>query len=345
MSLDASAAVAEPVVVPAADQPPGDAKPLGFNDRWKAAEANEPDADDAPPAPKPAAAKPPAADKRSQLESLAKELGLSLNGDEVTVAERAEFRRAKEKREAEWERRERAITEKETSVGSNEKVKRADAIFDAIERGDPDAFAKAVNAKDFNDFQTSFIKRLADPNYAELQRLQKRVEEADELKKQQEEQQRQNENNAARARAYSSYMSTLSETCKASANPLVAAMHDDPLFLQAVYNIQEQSWDKELERTCTVEEAIAKASKGAKSPLKNELRELYNRLHKGFGADVAGAAVEAAQKAGGKRPAPKTAVTPAHSTNAGGPPKPIGEMTPNEWAEYKKKRYAEEAEG
>lgn len=337
-------------VIPAAAEPSAD-KP--WKERWAAAGGDDADdaADDdepiegapaAPPAGKAPAAAKPAADKRGQFEALAKELGFSLDGNAVTVAERAEFRRAREKREADWATRERAISDKEKLTPEDAEFARIGrALLDAKERGDPDAFAQALKAKDFNEFQQDFIKRLADPNYGELRKLQAKVEEGEKLKLQQEEQAKQNATSQARARAYQTYMSTLSETCKASADPLIAEMHDDPLFLQAIYNIQEQNWDPDLGKTCTAEEAIARAAKGAAKPLKDEMRQLYEKLHKAFGGGAA--AAEAGSKgSNGKRPAPKTAVTPKNTTGSSGAPKSVSEMVADgTWAEYKKKKFAE----
>ena len=332
---------AQALETPPTGAAPPIAAPKSFEDRWKAVGGEDLDAPEpveAPPAEaksKPAAAAPP--DERAQLEALAKKLGFAIDGNGVTVAERADFRRAREKREKEWADREAKLLEREKSTPEDAEFARTGrAILDAIERGDPDAFAREVKAKDFNEFQQNMIRRLADPNYGELRKLQQWKDDQEKLRVQQEEQQRQNAENAKRAEAYKSYMATLSATCKASADPLVASMHDDPLFLQAVYNIQEQNWDKDLMRTCTAEEAIAKAARGAAKPLKDELQELYQRLHKAFG----GATTEA--KPNGKKPAPKTAVTPKATTaDGGGAPKPVSEMTPAEWAEYKKKKFAE----
>ncbi len=137
-----------------------------------------------------------------------------------------------------------------------------------------------------------------------------------------------------------SYMDNLTATCQKSANPLVQAMADDPLFLQAVFAIQRDHWDPETESTLTVEQAIKKAAKGARTDLESELRGLHERLSKGFAAPSIPAKV-AALNGNGKKPAPKTAVVPSSSNGGGSVPKSVGEMTPQEWAKYKAARFAE----
>jgi hypothetical protein len=136
-------------------------------------------------------------------------------------------------------------------------------------------------------------------------------------------------------------MSNLTATCQKSTNPLVAAMADDPVFLQAVFQIQKENWDQETQQTVTVEQAIKKAMRGAKQDLESEMRGLYDRLHKGF-SSVGETAPAAAAKTNGKKPAPKTAVVPATSTGGGGgPPKRPSEMSSKEWAAYKAAKFAE----
>lgn len=345
--------VAPTLVTPPAEQPPEPKRERPFHERFEAKErelgvdsdddaetADEPEAPaaTAKPAPgkkAPAATKP---DRRAELESIAKELGYSLDGNVVTVAERADWRATKKREHDALAAREQAVKALESSAGSNEQVKRATAILDAIEKGDPEGFAAAVGTKDFNEFQESFIKRLADPNYKELRELQKwrdeekgRAEKTEQEAAQRAEQQKRGELRAG-------YMKNLSETASKSTDKLAATMADDPMFLNVLFQIQSENWDPTEQKTLTIEQALDRGVRGSKTTLREELKGLYERLGKAFGAAAQAAAV-ATLKNG--KPAPKTAVTPTRTVDASGATKPWSERTQAEWAAYRNKRFAE----
>jgi hypothetical protein len=346
------------IVIPAADQPPAPATPKPFAERWAAVESKADDgASSDPPteatgAPEKKAGRPaatpakPVADPReaklAQLKALSEEMGLAFDDSGVSVVERAEHRRAIRRQKDDIEQQRAALNKEKGDFESNkgEKLARAEAILSALESGDPDGFAKHAGFKDFNDFQHNFLKRLADPNYGELRKLQQWKEEQEAERKKGETEAQQRAESQSRAEALSAYMGNLTATCQKSANPLVAAMAEDPVFLQAVFQIQKENWDPDTQQTLTVEQAIKKAAKGAKNDLESELRGLHERLNKGF-ASVGETAPAAAAKANGKKPAPKTAVVSATSTGGGGPPKKLGDMTTKEWAAYKAAKYAE----
>jgi hypothetical protein len=341
---EAAAAVeAAPIAVPAAEQPPAPKKIQSLADRWKAKTGEElgsPDevaAEPAAPAaeaPKAKAATPP--DDSAAFHALAQKLGYALDGKSVLPSDRIKWESAKKRQEEGIAARERAVQEAEGKV--SDRVRKAESILDAIERGDPDGFAASVGVKDFNEFQQNFIKRLADPNYQELRKLQQWKEQQEEQRKKAEEEGKTKAQQEQRATAYRTYMDSLSKTCAASSNPLVAAMHDDPLFLRSIYTLQEENWDDVAQRTITVEEAIKRASKQGGKPLEDELRTLYERLSKGFTpGETAPAAVA---KTNGKKVAPKTAVTPAGATSAvaGGSKKP-SQMSPQEWRAYSASKF------
>jgi hypothetical protein len=342
MSEAAAAISPAPVAVPAADQPPGDSQPRSFADRWKAhggedLDVEEP-AEDASTKP-PTEAKPDAsattkvtAGDRAMFEALAKKLGIKVENGAVKPSERIAWESAKKRQEEGLAAREAKLREAEAGIESSPRVKKAEAVLAAFENGDPEGFASALGVKDFNEFQQSFLKRLADPNYAELRKLQQwkeqqETERAENEKRTAEQQRQQQVQQAERA-----YMTTLSETCKASSNPLVAAMHDDPLFLQAVYRIQKKHWNPEQQKTVTVEEAIQEGLEG-------ELRKLKERLDRGFGSGTTNEGTPAAKN--GKRPAPRTGITPPNASLAGGAAKKPSEMSPLEWREYSRKRLEE----
>lgn len=342
-------APAAPVAIPPAEQPPAPVREKSFAERWKEHGGDEAEAADAAEAPsvpepeKPAEAKPrnadPTAGDRAMFDALAKKLGYSIDGKAVLPTDRIKWEQAKKRQEEGLAVREKAVKDAEAAAGSNERVKKAESILAAIESGDPDGFAAAVGRKNFNEFQEEFIKRLADPNYTELKRLKEWKEQQEQERVRATEEAKQREESEVRERLRAGYMDSLSKTCAASSNPLVAALAEDPNFLQAVFRIQQENWDPVQQKTVTAEEAIRKAAKGAKQPLEDELRGIYERLGKGFGA--AAPAAETAPVKNGKKPAPKTAVTPPNTTGGASAPKKPSDMTPLEWREYSRKRLEE----
>ena len=335
-----------PVAVPAADQPPPEtSQPKSFNERWKAhggedldaPGGDEPDATEATkPETKPTG--PVTAGDKAMFEALAKKLGVKIDGGAVKPSERIAWENAKARAESGLAAREakaqQMLSEAESALKSNPRLQKADAIINAYEAGDPDGFAAALGAKDFNEFQQSFLRRLADPNYGELRKLQQWKEQQEAERVKTEEQSREQQRHQQIQQAERTYMSTLSQTCKASSNPLVAAMHDDPLFLQAVYRIQKKHWNPEQQKTVSVEEAIQEG-------LESELRSLHGRLSRGFGGGVAAEATPGAPPRNGKKPAPRTGITPANASLAGGASKKPSDMSPLEWREYTRRKLEE----
>ena len=366
---DAAAAVNVPIIAP----PPAAAAPAvtenikqpassgKFAERWDAMEAKlgtgEENAAEAEAAnttqaephksAKPAAdAKPKSgeatAGDRGMFEALAKKLGYTIDGKGVLPSDRISWENAKKRQEEGLAAREAKVKEAEAGVSSSPRVQKAESILKAIEEGDPDGFASAVGKKNFNEFQEEFIKRLADPNYSKLKELEQWKEsqskaEEDRKKKTEELQKTQEYKQQRQA-----YLNDLVEKSKTSTDPVVAAMHDDPLFVDAIFRIQQQQYKASGERILPPEEALDKAVQGAKQPFRAELKQLAEKLAKAFGltAPTAPAATEAKPK----RVAPRTAVTPPNTTDAAGANKKVSEMTSKEWREYSRKRYAEAAE-
>lgn len=354
MSDAAAATAPEPVVIPPADVPPEPAAPKSFDERWKAKAAVEPVVDEPaepaqPAAPKATPAKPaPAGDAdRAQLKALAAKLGLEVDEKGVTTADAIAVR-AQKRQNLAWKAEQEAKFAKERTeweATHGPKLKRTEAADAAFESGDPDAFAQAYGAKDWNDLQASFLNRIADPNYKEVQAIKAKLAEKEkaeeEAKKQAEEQAKLREVHQRRA----NYFKTLSEQCKASSDPLAQALAEDMGFLNDVFQVQKENWNEEEGRTVTVEEAIKRASKNGPS-LYDRMKAFKERLDKGFGGAPAVAAPAAAAPAPktSKKPAPKTAVTPPNTVEGGGAPKKPSDMSPQEWREYTRKRMEAEAD-
>lgn len=332
------------VVVPPADQPPAKSGriPNFVTERFAEKLAEMGGDDDAeeteteapaktPPVPKPdkkpVAPEPPPAAAKSDDEP-------------VKPSERAEFREYK-RQQRELIAKERAELEKQRQLTPEEK---ADADFGralrkAYEAGDPEGFAQAVGTKDFNEFQESFIKRLADPNYKELRELQKWREDQQKQAEQQKKEQETQEANRQRAELRGKWLGDLTEKGKTSKDRVAQAMADDPMFLNVVFEIQKAHWDDSENKTVSLEEAIDRGLPGHKTTLREELKALYDRLGKAFGEPPALA------EANGRKVAPRTAVTPIKTTDTeGGPGKWNGPNDPK-WKAYRNQKFAAELKG
>lgn len=354
------AAVNVPIVTPPADQPPPD-KPKSYGERWAAKEAElglteanaeeaaaaggepeKPKTEAAPSGDKPKTGEPTAGDK-GMFEALAKKLGFTVDGKAVLPSDRIAWENAKKRQEAGLLERETKLREAEQAISSSDRVKKAESILKSIEEGDPDGFAAAIGKKDFNEFQQEFIKRLADPNYERLRKLELRDQERDKLDAEQKERQKQEQARQHHQEQLQAYLGNLSEQAKTSTDPTVASMADDPLFVDAVYRIQQQEYKASGERIIPIEEALDKRIGGAKMTFREELKTLAQRLLKAFpdlGAPAA-AAPPPTPISSGKRPAPRTAITPPNTVDTAGAPKRISEMSPDEYRRYKQQRYAE----
>ncbi|TAK10624.1 MAG: hypothetical protein EPO32_14940 [Anaerolineae bacterium] len=296
-------------------------------------------ANDAPANDNDAAAAP--APTEQQLRDLAKQLGFEVENKMLTTRERVAMREhAKFLREsAEREVAEARKAFEQERSDWEPRMKKAQAIAEAYEAGDYEALARAIDEenKGWDDLQNKILAKVTDPNYKEIQEMKRwRVQQEKERKEASE---RERAAHVERERA--NYRSELSAMMKASKDPLVSAMHDDPGFINAVFRIQEENWDGE--KTVTPERAIKMAMKGARVPLSDELQTLYSRLAKAFGGAAATAAVEAVAAASGgadepvddvvkdlKRPAPRTSVKDPAQKPA---PSAAGKRTEKEWFE------------
>jgi hypothetical protein len=221
------------------------------------------------------------------LKKLAGENGFVVDDGKLTTKEKAEWRLFKQE-----QRNQLAAAEKE-AIGRVEKAqaelaeryKRVEAVEAALTARDHNAVAKALGFEDFEKFQAEIVAWNADPNYQRMRQLeewkQKQEAEAEQQAKHRQEQEQQQQ----RAQAENTYLGNLTTTMKTSQDPLVQSMAEDPLFIRAVYRIQQENWDGR--ETVTPEQAVRMASQGARVTLMEELKALHDRLGKAFGARVA----------------------------------------------------------
>jgi hypothetical protein len=266
----------------------------------------------------------PAADKKAQLEALAKELGFKLDGATVSVAERVQFREQRRKfNEA------TASQQAEFNRGFQAKLAELEApraAFAAWQAGDFDGFARALGEGDWNGLNRKAIQRHADPNYKLVQELRDKdaKREADEKAAKERYQREQGER--ATEQQIQTYKVNLGKQAAECADPVARAFADDPMFLDAVYRVQAENF-VEGQDPLSIENAIRLAPRRGGSPLLEELRALYKRTAAAFAdaqSDQAATKPESAQ-AGSTRAAPAlvkktvTSISTKKATEASAP--------------------------
>jgi hypothetical protein len=298
-------------------------------------------APDAPETPEPAAPKPngkkvvkTAEPEFEALNALAKKLGMVVDNGKIMPSDRAKFREWEKKRTESLTSTERerlsAVEKREKEV--EQQIKQAQSILKAKADGDYQGLAKELGFEDWDKLQEDVIARISDPNYKRLRELEqwKEQEAEREAKTKAETEQRETQQKQAQMRA--AVQKKFASEMPQSKDPLVAAMGDHPLFVNAIMRIQEENWDGSA---LPYERMAGMAAKGAPKSLREECKELYDRLHKAFGGQQQAAPVKA-------RPAPgKSApVAPSRGPEASAPKT----MTREERNAYERQRLAEAIE-
>lgn len=289
----------------------------------------------APPAPTEAEAK---AAELEQLKAKIKEFGYDFDDTKISYQERIKFRDEK--------RRERAAVEAYVAKRRSEidaeaeshktRLSRAQAIDAAVEAADYETLAQLTGHKSWNELQDVVIKKLADPNYRELQELKRKQAERERVDAETKQRAEQEARNSAIQRAQDAHRAELSLIMRNSSDPLVREMHDDPNFVNAVFIIQQENWDGRT--TVSPEKAIKMAARGRANALGTELEQLYKRLHRVYGQPAA--PTPAPDEAAGKKPA---APAPKKSPGKTGVVSASAEAAPNkkDWeSEEEWRRYA-----
>lgn len=322
---------ATPVAAPEAPAPAEPAaKPETLIEQWKRVEAEqapaeasgtgggepEPSKADAaePEKPKEKAKKKvvePEPTPPNELEALrqnATRLGFVIEDGRVTTAERHAFR-VRQREAAE----QRAELEKELTAKLEgrlteykPKLERADSLTAAIEASDHDGIAKALNFESWDKLVEDQIARKADPNYQRLRALEERDKERARQDEERAVAEQKRQEQQAEQQARASYMQNLSTQMKASKDPIVAALHDEPGFLQAIFAIQSSGYRETGELIAPERAARMKPPGGTVTP-HEYLEALFKRLKPVFEPPAA-AAEEAAAPA--PKVAPRTTTVP-----------------------------------
>jgi hypothetical protein len=225
-----------------------------------------------------------------QLRALATKLGMSLEDGKVTTTERVKLREEKRANlQAISQARQNAIAEvQKMREEIAPRITRAQAFEEAVASGDFNAIAQHAGFKDWNEMQEDQLKKAADPNYRKLLDLESQLKAEKAEKEKAREQAEQQERTHAQIRAQNQYKSQLSARMVSSQDPLVKAMADMPNFVNAVFNVQNATWDGSSD-AMTPEHAIRHSVNGAPSLL-NEMKTLYERLAPVFAPKAAAAA-------------------------------------------------------
>jgi hypothetical protein len=242
------------------------------------------------------------------------------------------------------------------------RVEKAEKVLQFMESADYEALAKEAGYEDWDKFQNHVLGTITDPNYKETRALRRELEERKAKEKAEQEarekaeterraQQETHAKQQQRAQAIAQHKQGLSEAMAKSTDRTVAAMADDPVFVNTVFEIQKQNYDPSTKSTVSPEQAIRMALRGGQRTVHEELTLLYQRLRKAVGEEAAQQAVAAATSVAvptdpAKPKASKTAVVPSSATVEPAAAGKWGGPKSKAWRDYAKKRLdeAEEAE-
>lgn len=255
--------------------------------------------------------------ERTAFLEQAKKLGYAVDRmGRVAHVERKKFRDEKAQAKEELNR-EAARAKQDLEAWFAErapKVQRAEAIEAAIEAGDFDGIARALGKKEWNELTTEVLNRLQDPQYQTIRKLEAKMAEQEERERNWAEQQRQKEEQAKRTQALQEVRTKVSGYMAKSTNPLIQAMHDDPLFLNTVLNAQQEAWTQAGEELTP--EEVLETPRGQAA--RKHLEGLYQKLHKVFGGEAKPEPKETDPKPNGKAKKPPIQVPQRAASNASG---------------------------
>lgn len=257
------------------------------------------------PKPKPAAAKKKGEELGGLglLKKLAEEQGFVVEGDKIRTKERAEFRVFKD---AAWERlktaEKEAIGRIETAQKElDDRHKAVESLETAKKSRDHQALAKALGYENWDKLQEDVIAWNADPSYQERREMAEKIRAMEEREEREASERQQQAEQHQRNQMRAEYRSGLVAQMQQSRDPIIAAMHDDPLFVEAIMRIQAENADFQRNETVTPERALRMSVRGAPRTLLEDLQILHRRLSAALG----GKATNGQQTAEEERPTPK----------------------------------------
>ena len=245
-----------------------------------------------------------------QLKQLAAKLGFSVDEQRLSTAERAEWRKYTTNKQRELERLEQEANERVGNATKEfeERFQLADKVWDFKKTRDYQQLAKTLGFDDWDKLQEDVLAHHTDPNYRRIREMEERLAEKERAETERTQREEAAQLEARRIQGQNQYRADLSAKMAQSKDPLVREMAADPSFVMAVFRIQQEHYDPVRDATIEPEEAASKAIRGAAMPLRSEMKGLYERLHRVFGA----APPEPAKPAGTtSKPKPRTDALPA----------------------------------
>ncbi len=219
--------------------------------------------------------------REASLKELAASLGFEFDGARIAVSERHEFRETKRKAQERLQQSEQELMSRISKVRdqARDDIARAQSIVRAVDSDDPNALAKALGKRDWNDLSAEVIARMADPNYKRLTELENEVQERKRSEEEHAQRQRQQAENQKRAAAERNWLTDISRRCKESKDPLLAALHDDPRLARSIYAVQRHHGDSSIRP----ETALNLKLPGSDISVRDAIRTEFDRLNRAFG--------------------------------------------------------------
>jgi len=254
------------------------------------------------------------------LQMLAKKANWHIDGQVVSVAERAAFREERRKAKQALEERQRSIEEQlgHRVKESESEIELGRALRAAYEAGDFDQLARGLGKKDWNEIQEEFIAKLADPNHKRLTELEKKLKEKEAAEEQARREGETRAQHQARMQAIQQYKIGVSNEMKTSDSPVLKALGDNPDVVHMVYAIRNEHWQKSGTEMPLAQCLVSKLP-GTDVTLKTLLKSWHDQLTAAFREGEPAPTVAAvAQTAKGKTaPAPTVAPSPPKPSDKG----------------------------
>lgn len=231
---------------------------------------------------------------RERLEKLAKRLGLTIDGDRVSIEDRVKFRDEQRARQKALRAKSEELDALKNRLLDEDKSKgeKYHKLAKAIEETDLDTIAAELGAKSWDELNRQFLINRSSPHAKEMAALKKKLAEqetaAETAKREREEQARA----AQIERERKEYFAELSDDVDEAEDENIRAMSKVEGFKELVLRQEQDAYDPERNVTITRTEAMKRAHDVA-------LKQ-YQALHAVFGGKAPAAPAPASGKRGKK---------------------------------------------
>jgi hypothetical protein len=246
-----------------------------------------------------------AADRdRVRLEALAKRLGYKLEGERVSVEERAEFRAAKRKSLEAIRAKTEAVEAREKELDQLRQTDGAkfQKLLAAVDAADHQAVAELAGFKSWEELNLDFLRKKSSPQSREIEALKKDKREREEREAKLIADAKARETTAKVERERKEYVERLTADIESAEDESIRSLGKVEGFSDLVLHHERIEYDPALDQTITREEAIKRATADA--------RKQYASLHAIFGGGTPVAPLAKGEKAP-KRPNARSAGSPA----------------------------------